>query len=360
MVKLEWKNKQRNAELKHPQTYDDYFTEINLQKNQTESKREIKSSNLLFWGDNLQVLNFLNLDFKKKIDLIYIDPPFFSGSNYGIKIEYDGETFDSIAYRDHWDKDLDSYLQMLYERLVFFKELLSDKGLLFVHLDWHASHYIRVMLDEIFGENRFVNSIVWYYYNKYSAGKQNVPRAHDDILVYSKTNNYSLNELRIPRDKTIKQLKRVMVNGVLKNAKDENGHVIYRTVSDKKLDDVWKIPCMQPASKEWTGFPTQKHHKLLERILLLGSNEGDLVADFFCGSGTTLLTAEKLNRRWIGCDVSKFSIYLTRKRIMDYQQNLKNGKEVRNKFRIVTHLSDEKMQTINSGFFEKNIKFKRH
>jgi len=360
MVKLVWDNKKTSDEFKHPQNFNDYFTEINIQKNQIVSKRDINASNMLFWGDNLEVLNHLILDFKKKIDLIYIDPPFFSGTNYNVKIEHDGETYDSIAYQDHWNKDLDSYLQMLYERLVIFKELLSDKGLLFVHLDWHATHYIRVILDEIFGENQFINSIVWYYYNKYSAGKQNIPRAHDDILLYSKTKNYSLNELRIPRDKTIKQLKRVMVNGVLKNAKDENGHVIYRNVSDKKLDDVWKIPCMQPASKEWTGFPTQKHHKLLERILLLGSNEGDLVADFFCGSGTTLLTAEKLNRRWIGCDVSKFSIYLTRKRLMNYQQSLKNGKEVRNKFRILTHLSDEKMQTINSGFFEKNIKFKRH
>jgi len=360
MVKLIWDNKKTSEEFKPLPNFDDYFSEILLKKNQISSEIDINTSNMLFWDDNLQVLKYLILNFKQKIDLIYIDPPFFSGTNYSVKIEQDGETYDSIAYHDHWSKDLDSYLQMLYERIVLFKELLSEKGLLFVHLDWHASHYIRVMLDEIFGENQFVNSIVWYYYNKYSAGKQNIPRAHDDILLYSKTQNYSLNQIRIPRDKTIKQLKRVMVNGVLKNAKDENGHVIYRNVSDKKLDDVWKIPCMQPASKEWTGFPTQKHYELLERILLLGSNEGDLIADFFCGSGTTLLTAEKLNRRWIGCDISKFAIYLTRKRIMSYQQKLSNRKEHGNKFRIFGHLTDEKLLTINSGFFEKNIKFKRH
>ena len=360
MVKLVWDNKKTSDDFKHQQDFDDYFTEILLQKNQIISERDKNASNLLFWSDNLQALHYLILDFKEEIDLIYIDPPFFSGTNYSVKIEQDGETYDSIAYHDHWNKDLDSYLQMLYERLVLFKELLSDKGLLFVHLDWHASHYIRVMLDEIFGENQFVNSIVWYYYNKYSAGKQNVPRAHDDILVYSKTKNYALNEIRIPREKTIKQLKRVMVNGVLKNAKDENGHVIYRAVSDKKLDDVWKIPCMQPASKEWTGFPTQKHHELLERILLLGSNEGDLVADFFCGSGTTLLTAEKLNRRWIGCDVSEFSIFLTRKRLLKYQQKIRDGEKYEKAFRIFGHLTEEKIQVINSGFFEKNIKFKRH
>jgi DNA modification methylase len=149
-----------------------------------------------------------------------------------------------------------------------------------------------------------------------------------------------------------------MVNGVLKYAKDENGHVIYRNVSDKKLDDVWKIPCMQPASKEWTGFPTQKHHDLLERILLLGSNEGDLVADFFCGSGTTLLTAEKLNRSWIGCDISQFSIYLTKNRIIKYQ-NMKK-EENKSKFKILTHLTEEKKKIIDSGFFKKEIKFKRH
>ncbi len=360
MVKLIWDNKKTSEEFKPLQNFDDYFSEILLQKNQISSEIDINTSKLLFWDDNLQVLNYLIFKFKKKIDLIYIDPPFFSGTNYIVKIEHNGENYDSIAYHDHWNKDLDSYLQMLYERIVLFKELLSDKGLLFIHLDWHASHYIRVLLDEIFGENQFVNSIVWYYYNKYSAGKQNIPRAHDDILLYSKTQNYSLNEIRIARDKTIKQLKRVMVNGVLKNAKDENGHVIYRNVSDKKMDDVWKIPCMQPASKEWTGFPTQKHHELLKRILLLGSNEGDLIADFFCGSGTTLLTAEKLNRRWIGCDVSRFAIYLTIKRIITYQQKFSNGKEHRNKLRIFGHLTDEKLQTINSGFFEKNIKFKRH
>ncbi|GAI96530.1 unnamed protein product [marine sediment metagenome] len=111
-----------------------------------------------------------------------------------------------------------------------------------------------------------------------------------------------------------------MVDGVLKNAKDEKGHVIYRVVKDKKMDDVWKIPCMQPASKEWTGFPTQKHHDLLERIIKIGSNEGDLVADFFCGSGTTLLVADKLNRRWIGSDISEYSIYLTRKRLLNYRK----------------------------------------
>ncbi|MHA1436763.1 MAG: DNA methyltransferase, partial [Promethearchaeota archaeon] len=252
-----------------------------------------------------------------------------------------------------WKNDIDSYLQMLYERIILFRNLLSNKGLIFVHLDWHASHYVKLILDEVFGENRFVNNIIWYYYNKYSAGKKKLPRAHDDILVYSKTENYTLNQLRIPRKKPKKQLKRVMINGILKNAKDKQGHVIYRIVKDKKIDDVWKIPCMQPASKEWTGFPTQKHHALIERIILLGSKEGDLIADFFCGSGTTLLMAEKLNRKWIGCDISEYSIYLTYKRINNILKNKQNKSKY--PFILLTHLEEKHRNIIKSGFFKKEL-----
>ncbi len=243
---------------------------------------------------------------------------------------------------------------MLYERIKIFKELLSKTGLIFIHADWHANHYIQVILDEIFGKKRFVNNIIWYYYNKYSAGKKNLPRAHDTILVYSKSSDYTFNELRLPRKTPKKQLMREMKNGVLKNVKDEDGRVKYRIVTDKKMDDVWKIPCMQPASKEWTGFPTQKHHKLLERIIRLGSNEGDIIADFFCGSGTTLLVAEKLKRKWIGCDISKYSIYLTRNRILNYQNTSKNIYP----FEILANLDTEKKRVIESGFFHKKLSIK--
>lgn len=358
MVKLTWKNKSNISENIEDSKlrYSDYFETVNLGLGDFQGD---EWKNLLFWGENLKVLHYLTNTFSGKIDLIYVDPPFFSGTNYQIKIEENGNEYDSIAYFDHWDKDIDSYLQILRDRIVLFRELLSINGLLFIHLDWHASHYIRVMLDEIFGANRFVNSIVWYYYNKYSAGKKNLPRAHDDILVYSKSANYTFNELRSLRKKPIKQLKRVMVDGVLKNAKDENGHVIYRVVKDKKIDDVWKIPCMQPASKEWTGFPTQKHHDLLERIIKIGSNEGDLVADFFCGSGTTLLVADKLNRRWIGSDISEYSIYLTRKRLLNYRKNIIDQVKKIEPIEIYTHFDEQKKNLISSGFFEKDLKIKR-
>ncbi len=362
MVKLIWENKKditsKPGDLKkYTPNFFKVFEYYSFKDN--EKLVEFKNShawvNKLFWSNNIDVLYFLLKNFKDRIELIYIDPPFFSGVNYQIKIEEKDRNYDSIAYYDHWNRDLDSYLQMLYERIIPFKKLLSKTGLIFVHADWHANHYIRLILDEVFGENRFVNNIVWYYYNKYSAGKKNLPRAHDTILIYSKSSNYTFNELRIPRKKPIKQLMREMKDGVLKNVKDENGHVKYRIVTDKKLDDVWKIPCMQPASKQWTGFPTQKHHKLLERIIKLGSNEGDLIADFFCGSGTSLVVAEKMKRRWIGCDISKYSIYLTRNRILEHQNATKNFYP----FEILTNFNEDKQAIIESGFFQKKISIKR-
>jgi DNA modification methylase len=146
-----------------------------------------------------------------------------------------------------------------------------------------------------------------------------------------------------------------MKDGVLKNVKDSQGRVKYRTVVDKKVDDVWKIPCLQPASKEWTGFPTQKHHKLIERIIKLGSNEGDLIADFFCGSGTSLVVAERLKRRWIGCDVSEYAIHITRNRLLNNKEKIHNQYP----FEIFSIPDKEKMEIINSGFFKKEILIKR-
>lgn len=367
MVKLTWENKldiSVNIETLKIQ-FSRSFDRVNLKFNLNDKANYNHSSgqnwtDLLFWGDNLEVLCYLLNFFEEKIDLIYIDPPFFSGTDYRIRIEEKNKNYETIAYYDRWKNDLDSYLQMLYERIILFKQLLSKKGLLFVHLDWHASHYVKLILDEVFGQNYFINNIVWYYYNKYSAGKKNLPRAYDNILVYSKTDDYTFNKIRIPRKKPRKQLMRKMENGVLKNVKGDDGHVKYRLVTDKKLDDVWRIPCMQPASKEWTGFPTQKHHDLLERIILLGSNENDLVADFFCGSGTTLLAAEKLNRRWIGCDISEYSIYLTLKRIISYRNNLINTcKENTPPFELYSNLTESRKKILESGFFEKTITIKR-
>ena len=362
MVNLTWKNKTDisskldDFKKKYYKKYEILsFNNITSNFNDQITYDNSYWKNKLFWGDNLEVLLYLLDNLKSKINLIYIDPPFFSGNNYQIQIKESENLFEDIIYSDNWQKDIDSYLQMFYERLILMKKLLSNNGLIFVHLDWHATHYVKVLLDDIFGQSMFVNEIVWYYYNKYSAGKKNLPRAHDNILVYSKSKNYTFNEIRIPRKKPIKQLKRKMVNGVLKNVKGENGHVVYRIVNDKKLDDVWKIPCLQPASSEWTGFPTQKHHELIETIIKLGSNEQDLIADFFCGSGTTLLAAEKLKRRWIGSDISSYSIYLSRQRILKFK---KKDKSKTFPFEIITELTEKKKKIIQSGFFQKEIRIR--
>ena len=362
MVNLIWKGKTDISKKFRELSYKKYET-IGLNDLIIDLSNPINIDistwkNKLFWGDNLEVLFYLLNYFKEKINLVYIDPPFFSGNNYCIQIEENEKIFEDTIYSDHWQRDLDSYLQMFYERLILMKKLLSKNGLIFIHLDWHATHYVKILLDEIFGENKFINEIIWHYYNKYSAGKKNLPRAHDNILVYSKSNNYTFNEMRISRKNPIKQLKRKMVDGVLKNVKDENGHVVYRIVNDKKLDDVWRIPCLQPASREWTGFPTQKHHELIKTIIELGSNEKDLIADFFCGSGTTLLTAQRLKRRWIGSDISAYSIYLSRKRLLNFNKKEKSNNNPYISFEILTKLIDERKRLIQSGFFQKELKIR--
>ena len=356
MVKLSWDNK-KELNFSNIKTEKIKFERIKL-FGDVNSNLSINRTNKLFWGDNKQVMMYLFSQFSEKIKLIYIDPPFATGSDYDLKIRMNGIIIKEFGYKDNWGKNLDDYLQMIYERLVLMKELLANDGLILIHLDWHASHYIRAILDDIFGKERFINEIIWYYYNKYSAGKHNLPRAHDNILVYSKGKSFTFNEFRIQRDKPVKQLMRESVNGVLKNVKDENGHVKYRIVHDKKADDVWKIPCIQPASSEWTGYPTQKHPLLLERLIQIGSNEGDLIADFFCGSGTTLHVAEKLKRRWFGCDNSKYAISITLQKFLN--QRAKNSR-INNIYPIeLMAMKDEKtLEVINSGFFDKKIEILR-
>jgi hypothetical protein len=197
------------------------------------------------------------------------------------------------------------------------KDLLAIDAFIVVHVDWHVGHLMRSMLDEIFGADAFVNEIVWHYYNKYSAATAVFPRAHDNLYVYKKGNPGSINVIREDRDAPVKQLVRENIGGKLKNKRDSNGNLMYQEVSDKKVDDVWRIPALQPASGEWTGYQTQKHHDLLQRVILAFSNPGDLVADFFCGSGTTPVVAERLNRRWVACDLGRYAIHTTRKRLLE-------------------------------------------
>ncbi len=279
--------------------------------------------NRLILGDNLLALQALLLGFRGQVQLIYIDPPFDVGSDFRLSVSEPGPggaVRRALAYRDRWGRGPQSYLHVMYERLMLLRDLLAESGALFLHCDWRSCAALRLMLDEVFGRERFVNEIVWHYYNKYSGGKHCLPRAHDTILLYGKSARFAVNPVRLPRDAPVRQLRRQAVNGVLKNMKGPDGKVLYRVVTDKKADDVWALPQLQPASPHWTGFGTQKHHDLLARIIALASRPGDLVADLFCGSGTTLIAAQALGRRWIGCDVGLPALHVTRRRIWSLRE----------------------------------------
>jgi adenine-specific DNA-methyltransferase len=209
---------------------------------------------------------------------------------------------------------------MMRERIALLFDLLSDKGSLFVHCDWHVSYLLRCLLDERFGSERFMNEIVWYYYNKFQGNVNRFASNHDVILWYSKSPNYHFKALKEKRaEGTVKQIKRKWDKdaGRIVNVKGEDGKVLYQETDEKTVDDVWRISMLQPADKtQNVGYPTQKPDLVLERIIEAASAPGDLVADFFCGSGTTLAVAERLNRRWIGCDLGRWATHVARKRLL--------------------------------------------
>jgi len=287
--------------------------------------------NKLIWGDNLLVMASLMEEFAGKVDLIYIDPPFGTGSDFSFKVLVgDGDDplpgkepslMEEKAYRDTWGGGLSSYLSMLASRLELLRGLLSETGSIFVHLDVHVGPYVKVLMDEIFGRDNFQNEIAWYYYNKmHDSRKRLLPKAFDQILYYVKSKQapYTYNAQTEDRDEPVKQLKRVKVDGRMVNARDENGNVIYQEKSTRTVDTVWRIRCLQPANKaEWVHYDTQKPIDLIERVLAVASKPGDLVLDCFAGSGSTLVAAERNDRRWIGCDLGRFAIHTTRKRLLD-------------------------------------------
>jgi len=294
----------------------------------TPAYDELKDNwqNLLFHGDNKEVLaTLLELGFRGKIDLIYIDPPFKSGADYVREVELRGlkdlgridedsaSVLQQTMYFDIWNND--NYLQFMYERLMLLKELLSETGSIYVHLDWHVGHYIKLLMDEIFGKENFRNEIVWYYTNKIpDTRKRLFTNSTDMILFYTKSNQNIFNPLYEERDKPIKVSKMEKVNGKKVYVKGENGKVEMITREERVMDNVWEIPLLH-AQAERLGFQTQKPEALLERIIKASSNSGDIVLDCFIGSGTTAAVAQKLSRRWIGCDINKGAVQLTSSRL---------------------------------------------
>lgn len=290
--------------------------------------------NRLIWGDKKYVLPSLLQEFAGKVNLIYIDPPFNVGADFSFTaaIPEDPETgeaggtfvkepsvIEMKAYRDTWGRGLDSYLQWFYETVVSLRELLAEDGSIYVHLDWHIGHYAKVVLDEAFGISAFRNEIIWWYYDKFPTGGNILDRQHDVLFQYAKSDKFTTNRVTEPRVEPGRPTEvRKKVQGKMVRIRDpQTGRTTFvEGTTEKKISDVWRIPVINSMSLERLGYDTQKPEALLERIINASSNDGDLVLDCFAGSGTTAAVAEKLNRRWIVCDLSRFAIHTTRKRLL--------------------------------------------
>lgn len=299
--------------------------------------------NRLVYGDNLLTMQALLAgdpqtglpSLRGKVDLIYIDPPFDSKADYRTPITLPNTSFsqkptviEQFAYADTWEEGTISYLKMIYPRLVLMKELLSEKGSIYVHIDWHIGAYMKIILDDIFGKNRFLNEIMWCY-TIGGKGSSFYGRKHDTILLYSKSPNYTFNG----KDKNV--IVQRKLNTHMRTKIDDDGRE-YQEKTDKKSgkiyryyvdegkvpEDYWiDIEQLNREDAERVGYATQKPSKLLTRIIAASSNEGDLVCDFFGGSGTTAAVAEKLGRRWITCDIGKPASLVMRKRFIDQEVN---------------------------------------
>ena len=312
--------------------------------------------NRLIWGDKKYVLPSLLPEFAGKVSLIYIDPPFNVGADFSFTatIPDNPETdedesaqfvkepniIEQKAYRDTWGKGLDSYMQWFYETCLLLKELLTEDGSIYVHLDWHVGHYAKIVLDEVFGYENFRNNIVWCYKTRQFSRKY-WNRKHDDILFYSKSDKWIFNWESVMSplsESTIKKYRltdddgrkyRLSGRGIkgspIKSAKDvdqkweiTNPELVVRDYLREGYppEDWWIIDIVNQAAIERVDYATQKPEAILEKIIKASSNEGDIILDCFCGSGTTSATAEKLNRRWIACDLGRFAIHTTRKRLL--------------------------------------------
>ena len=342
--------------------------------------------NKIFWGDNLQVMSHLLKEFRGKVDLIYIDPPFDSKADYKKKIKIkvgaiknDSSSFEEKQYSDIWNND--EYLQFIYERLILIRELLSDTGSIFVHCDWHVSHHMRCIMDEVFGPNNFINELVWKRTTAHGDAKQGAKKfdiVHDDIFFYSKTSGFKWNVQYVPfgKEQIKAQYNKTDDDGrkyrlVTPTAAKPGGDTSYEfhgvnppagrywAYSKKKMEEMYEqgkmyfsstgqpyikyylderpgvaastlwmeIPILSPTAKERLDYPTQKPEALIERIIKCATDSGDLVFDCFMGSGTTQAVAMKLGRCFVGADINYGSIQTTIKRLINISQQLKSDSE---------------------------------
>jgi adenine specific DNA methylase Mod len=294
------------------------------------------AGNRLIYGDNLLVMQALlagnesqNLpSMRGKIDLIYIDPPFDSKADYRTKIHLPGTdieqkptVIEQFAYSDTWKDGTVSYLRMLYPRLALMKELLADTGSIYVHIDWHVGHYVKILMDDIFGKDNLINEVIWHY-KRWSNVANTYQKMHDTLLFYRKSYEYFFNILyqAYAHPEWIEDTVRGFVDGKLVRLKDNDGNYIKREKENKgvPVHDVWEdVNFIGPTSSERLGYGTQKPEALLDRILKASCPEKGIVADFFAGSGTTGAVAERLGMRWIMSDIGKPACMIMRKRLID-------------------------------------------
>jgi len=327
---LHWKGKRPfNSTQYYPaQLKENYGEEVNGWMNK------------IFWGDNLQVMSHLLKEYRGKVDLVYIDPPYDSKADYKKTIKLNGKSvsnshlgFEEKQYSDIWTND--EYLQFMYERIMLIKELLNDTGAVYIHLDWRKNHYLRMILDEIFGADKFQNEIIWHYsgWNKKNASYFN--KRHDTILYYSKKGNPKFSPYRKDwesKEQYVKQRKQKL--HVEENTGKEfvysdagNGTRVKRYIEDalkegRHIDDVWKIDKLNNSDKSKTNYPTQKPELLIERIIASNTSAGDIVFDCFMGSGTTQSVAMKMGRKFIGADINLGAIETTLKRLNKVSREL--------------------------------------
>ncbi|MBW4091778.1 MAG: site-specific DNA-methyltransferase [Proteobacteria bacterium] len=423
-VELVWNGKTRDVcttvlpfqTLEH---VDEPRTETKAQEDLFDSRgRQQRGwTNKLIWGDNKLILSSLKAGALRQqiedaggLKLIYIDPPFDVGADFSMDIEIGGETFhkeanllEQIAYRDTWGRGADSFIAMLYERLILMRDLLTSDGTIYVHMGWGVSHYVRSILDEVFGKDRAVNQIVWKRQTAHSdsgQGSQHLGRVHDMILLYTKGENYTWNLGYTPYDaeylrthyKNIEEgssrryeladlnapggagkgnprYEFLGVTRFWRFTRDrmqrlyDEGRIVqpspgavprYKRYLDEMpgvpVQDVWlDVNPINSQAKESAGYATQKPEALLERIIRSGSNEGDLIADFFCGSGTTAVVAEKLGRKWISTDLGKFAVHTTRKRLIGVQREKKAAEKAFRAFEVLNLGRYERQAYLNVG-----------
>ena len=376
--------------------------------------RQMKGwTNKLIWGDNKLILSSLKSGALRRqiedaggLKLIYIDPPFDVGADFSMDIEIGGETFhkeanllEQIAYRDTWGRGADSFISMIYERLILMRDLLAEDGSIYVHCDWRVNSHLRLALDEVFGRDRFKNQITWQRFN-FHADSRRFGIVVDEILFYAQSDSFIWNPQTVPikdsyvashfRNQDSDGRKYKMADILAKGqgpARNFGGKVLepppgtHWRFGQDKIDELMRaggieftkngrpavkmyldekegsavhclwtdIPPVNPMAEERLDYPTQKPEALLERILKSSSNEGDLVADFFVGSGTTAAVAEKLSRKWICTDLGKFGIHTTRKRLIGVQRELKDSGKTFRAFEVLNLGRYERQAYLNVG-----------